>query len=449
MTSWYLGIGSRYPVARWRAWHSPRTSQRSALLGMGEIVTCIFGGNRSGKTELSRVLAVLYALGGDHPGVRAFLAGNRLPSGLIPKGPGRVYMVALTSNDSIRYHRKRIRSLLPEKGVKWWNFEGRGEARCTIEVPGYRGLAEIYFKSNDQGREGMQGDACRLIVMDEEGSEAVWDECAMRIADPDPYSGAPGKLVLSMTPLKGLTWVYDRYVSTPEEGSRSHWLTATDNPHMDPVFLRKVYRRYGALELAARERGEFVTLEGRVYPLFSRSAHVVRRFDIPAEWPRYRAMDFGVRNPSCVLWGAIGPDDSLYLYREHYRAGWPMSKHADVIKAEETHYSVVCGWADPSARQQILDMRRSHGVSFRPANNSVSLGVSAVKERLALEDDGRPRLFIFDSCINTIKEIENYTLPPDTGNKDPSEKPLKKDDHAMDAMRYLVVGVKRGKLAIG
>lgn len=475
-----MGVHERYPLAQVRLWHrdKPRTSQRQVLLEQGEVVTNVFGGNRSGKSFLLLIWVVCMLLGSDHPAVSAFLAANGLPARMpdgrwvFPPGPGDCWLVALSSNDSIEYHRANVDRLLDGCDLRWWNRDGKGEARLQVVVPGYDRIGRLGFKSVDQKRRAFQGTAKRAIGHDEEGEEGVWDECLFRIMDPDPITGEPGRMMQAMTPLRGLRWTHRRYVAEPtEDGARRHWLWTPDNPHMDPEVIARMLARFGDAQRAARERGEFITLEGRIYPQFSRSSHVVRPFPIPPEWPRYRGMDFGVRNPTAVLWGCLSPDDQLIIYREHYQAGWSLKRHAEHIKRMERcescceaqqeagavceacggsglSESIVRAWADPSGKQQIVDLRREHRIIFRPAKRSVEVGISAVSERLegvAASHIGAPApaLIIFDTCPKLIREFENYVRAPDTGKKDGPERPLQRDDHAMDALRYLVMGVRR------
>jgi len=433
------------PMGSWRAWDAPapKTSQRRVIEHLGTHETAIFGGNRASKTETGRVLTVAYTLGSDHPMVRRWAAANGFdlgPNGLnIPTGPGEGWAVALSSNDSLRYHRSHIDALLPRRDKRWYNFRGRGEARVYIDCPGYEKPAILWFKANDQGREAFQGAEPRVAWFDEEPKEDVWGETIIRVG---PHG--PPRMLLTMTPLKGLTWVYERFVATPPAGARRrvHWLHGADNPYVPTDELEAIYSQYGAHERAARERGEFVTLEGRVYEAWSRNNHVVDPFEIPADWPRFRAIDFGFRNPTCVLWGALSPDNQLVIYREHYKAGWSLRQHAERIRASEEGERINDSWADPSGKQLIVDMRREHGIRFRPARNALEAGISACAERLEGRVlIGQAACVVFSTCHHFIQEIENYVRPSE-GKTNGTESPLKRNDHAMDAWRYLVMGVR-------
>jgi len=442
VADWYLE-SETHPLSCQKLWdqREGRTSQRRIGQSLGKLITIIFGGNRAGKTHFAKSVAVAYLLGRDHPMVQAWAALNGFPLDEIPNGPGRVAMSALTSNDSRRYHRGDIDKLLPRTAKrKWNNRDGRGESFVKVWVPGHEEPAELWFKSEDQGRAGWQGDKFRLIVPDEEHSEEVFDEMLMRILD-----GNQARIIMPMTPLKGLTWVYRRFVLEPDpKTTRVHWLHGSDNPHLSRERREMILSQFGSHQRAARERGEFVVMQGRVYPEWSRSVHVVPAFDIPAGWPRYRAIDFGTRNPFVCLWVAMSPDDVMYIYREHYRAEWTLAQHAARIEhMEEDDEVIEMTWADPEDAQQLLALRVDHGMTVNPARKAVSAGIDRVSERLRPHRiSGKPSLYVFDTCPKTAFEFDNYVWV-DRGSKqlDQPDRPKKKDDHCMDGVRYACMGV--------
>ncbi len=476
-----------YPLARARLWSSSRTSQRDAaqaLLGQGLMVGLLTGGNRSGKTETGAMIAVAFALGRDHPAVQAWAKINGLDIGRIQPGPGVVCCSALTGNESKRIQRPKVTQYLPA-GTDWSNQYGSGEA--TARLPGG---GVIIFKSNDQTARAFQGAAWHLLWMDEEHDEPVFNEARMRLAD---YAGAA---VFTMTPLKGRTWVFRRFHEAThdeyEGDCTAYALNSRDNPHVPQWFLDKLFAKYGSHERAARERGSFVALEGRVYE-FSRAVHVVPSFPIPLSWQRYQGWDFGTRNPACVLWVALDPDDDvLHCYREHHQAGWTTKQHAEHVlsietcptcqgdptrtdggevtqhperwrhEGEDVVYAFgrdrgAARWhcrdctdhpgrtepepewrvADPAAKGDRKTLARHHQLKTVIADNAIRPGINDVAERLALDVEGRPHLVFHDCCTQTISEIEGYIWNPVKSKSDAPDTPLKRNDHAMDVIRYV------------
>ena len=82
----------------------------------------------------------------------------------------------------------------------------------------------------------------------------------------------------------------------------------------------------------------------------------------------------------------------------------------------------------------IIDEYRENGISFQPADNTVLSGLNRVNEYFKSD-----RLFIFKTCVNTVREIENYKWRAVKSDGVVHEEPVKKNDHCCDALRYLIM----------
>ena len=433
---------NNHPLAFAKLWHreEPRTSQRRALMQMGKMVTVVCGGNRSGKTECAAQLAVAVALGRQHPDVKEWMRINRVPLDAVPLEPGVVWAVALDSGDSREYVRPCVAQYLPPQ-AKWRNQEGLGRAEVKIKTE--FGEGRILFPSVDQGRDGFQGSACDLVWFDEEpNDESVVNEALMRLVD------KRGRMVLTLTPLRGRTWLYDRWVSVPVDDVKVHWLHGMDNPHVPSDVLAKMLDQFGEHERAARELGSWVCMEGRVYD-FSRQVHVVPHKPLPRSWRRFRSIDFGTRNPFACIWGALDEDDRLHIYNEHYQREWTLSKHAHRINLMTGGHDIEFTIADPEDRGSRLALAREHDIPTVKGNKSVRAGINAVAERLRPMADGRPSLFIHDNCKHLIGEFESYVWASSKTKANLPDMPLKKNDHALDALRYLIMALRNADFAMG
>jgi len=434
------------PLAYSRLWDvaTPRaSSQRGAAQQVaGSLAFALLGGNGSGKSALAAEFAVAAMLGSRHPIARQWLTANGLHEDSIPPYPGRVLFSALTSNDSRKVLREKVRRLLPH-GCKWRNERGDGEAE--VSAPGAVGNnGTIVFKSNDQGARAYQADEFDIIILDEEHDSAVFGECLMRLGR-RPWKGC--YILLSMTPLKGMTWVYDDFQAAPKEGYRFAEVDGRDNPYIDQHGRALRMSRYGDHERAARESGKFVALEGLVYSSWSRGVHVVPAFDPPASWPRYAGIDFGTSNPFACSVAALDPaDDVLHVLGTHYLAGLRWEEHAahlHTLFGRHGKPSIV--WADPEEANGRMTLAQ-HGIACTPARKDIRPGINAVASRLALDPNGRPHLVVHDTPSNlpVIREVEGYVWAPRVGAKDSPDLPLKANDHAMDELRYLCFGLSRG-----
>ena len=206
--------------------------------------------------------------------------------------------------------------------------------------------------------------------------------------------------------------------------------------------------------------GKWVAAEGLVYEGWDESVHVIDRFKIPPEWARWISIDLGFTNPTCIQWWAEDSDGRLYLHRELYRTRTLVEDHAKRMLELMKYPSGQ--WREPQPRGVICDhdaedratLERHLGLRTSAAKKTVSDGIQAVQSRLKVQADGKPRLFVFrDSLVEpdedlaaralptrAVEEITGYVwaVKPGSSGSELKEEPMKKDDHAMDAMRYMV-----------
>jgi phage terminase large subunit len=174
--------------------------------------------------------------------------------------------------------------------------------------------------------------------------------------------------------------------------------------------------------------GIWATAEGAVYDTFDVSIHVCERER--AEFDTFLLMmDEGYTNPAVILDVGIDGDGRLHIFREFYRRG---VLQKDVVKTaaewadEFAHYVIA---VDAAAAGLIADLR-DMGLPADGYKGRVLDGITAVQGYLAIQGDGKPRLTVDPSCVETINEFESYVWKPE------KDEPVKENDHAMDALRY-------------
>jgi len=178
----------------------------------------------------------------------------------------------------------------------------------------------------------------------------------------------------------------------------------------------------------ARKYGTPTIGSGSVYQLPLDSI-VTDDFKIPNYYRRMYAIDVGWNN-TAVIFGAINPDDDcLYIYSEYKQGESRPEIHAVNIKS---HGEWMPGVIDPASRgrsqvdgMKLLQMYMECGLRLRPANNQVEAGITNVYQRLSAG-----KLKIFKSCKMIQREYLTYS-------RDLNGKIIKKDDHLLDALRYL------------
>jgi phage terminase large subunit len=189
--------------------------------------------------------------------------------------------------------------------------------------------------------------------------------------------------------------------------------------------------------------GDFVAFEGLVYSEFDRGVHVAER-TIGEGWGRLRSIDYGYTNPFVCLWGAVDEDNRLHIYDEHYRAKTLIRDHAEAIRRRDGIYRFTVADHDAQDNAEMGAV----GISTRPAQKDVIRGIQKLKARLAVQADGRPRLTIAPKCANLIREFSSYRWNETKEGRNDKEEPVKENDHAMDALRYMVMEIDNQKVFV-
>jgi phage terminase large subunit-like protein len=440
-------LKEEHPLAFATLWHNdpPRTSQRAPLQRAGVDAVAAFGGNGSGKTELGAMVACAVAYGRKHPACEAFIRRNKLEPSLFPPRPGIVLASSLNSTMSINIQRAAVERWAPA-GTEWRNQHGPGFSEARFPNGG-----KIRFLTNDAGARAMQGFSADVLWLDEEHDEAIYNEGMQRLTR-SLWEDRSGWAILTMTPLKGFSWVHRRFVGSPDEGSAAFFLHGADNPHIDQDKRERLLRGVNAGERAARDRGEFTQLEGRIFTEWSRSAHVVPVRDVDAEY-LVAGCDFGTRHPFCYLLCAVTKDDCLEVIAEHYLEQATVAQHARAIHKLLAGREVLWMVADPEDRGARLSLAREHGIpsiAAKKAPGSIRSGINAISERLAINPiSGQPALVVHECCTNLIREMEGYCWAPSKGAEVKDAPAPRQSDHAIDCLRYICSKLARSTFAIG
>lgn len=226
------------------------------------------------------------------------------------------------------------------------------------------------------------------------------------------------------------------YVFIPARVTDNPVLLRTNPQYLEtlenlPEHLRKAYLF-----------GDWDVLEGQFFQEFDRSLHVVSPTRLPAEWKRFRAMDWGYNDPCCVLWFAVAPEGRLYVYRELYLRKTLSSEIAKRVKTLSEGERIAYTVASPDAWQQrglkgaegesIAEVFGHYGVPLLAADNARVPGWQRVREALHQRDDGMPELLIFETCRNLIRTLPTLTFDA----HDCEDVSDHCEDHAPEALRY-------------
>lgn len=393
----------------------------------------VFGGNRSGKTECGAVETVWLARG-----IHPFRQNKPDISAWVVSLSQQVQREVAQQKVLYYLDKSWIEDVVMLAGSK--GSPAYGVIDYIVIKNVFGGLSKIAFKSCEAGREKFQGASLDFVWFDEEPPKDVYDECLMRILD------RRGHVFGTMTPLKGLSWVYDEiYLNC--RNSKEVWcefMEWADNPYLSGEEVEAMSASLSKDMLESRRYGRFTSGSGLVYGEFC-EANIIEPRELPREWQDTLSIDPGLSNPLSCHWYCQDYDGNVYVVAEHYEANRSVAYHAQKIR----EISDRLGWkrdkdgriqalCDSAAKQHTLNGERSvaelffdNGIAVNTnVNKSLYAGINKVKS-LVKPLNSPPRLYVFSSCVNMIREFRSYFW----GN---SDAPVKRDDHSMDELRYYV-----------
>jgi phage terminase large subunit-like protein len=349
--------------------------------------------------------------------------------------------------------------------------------------------------SSDQKLDKFAGTSRHWIHFDEEPPKAIWQECLARLVDTN------GDYWITMTPIEGMTYIYDEMyepnVDKPDGKVLVIEVNTMQNPYLTEEGIQGLVDSIDADEAQTRIGGAFIQQGGRIYKNFdpvTGSRHVLSESirDPATFFPRDRwmwilALDHGLNNPTAALWIAVNDDGFCVVFDEWYKAELTIDQHAEVIKRKIREHKrfpdLLVG--DPAMKQRsgitktnIIEEYQKYGLSFMAGNNDVKAGLVRVKKyfnpstypgapgntrhplyggsyKLYFATDDVvyrnpdnsgtiPRLLIDPRCVKLIWEAKRYRWKTYADKKkqfenNPYDEPHKKDDHAMDALRYAIM----------
>ena len=331
---------------------------------------------------------------------------------------------------------------------KLWNFPSGAKV-------------EFGFLERDADVYRYQGQAYSWIGSDEIThlpTEFGWNYLASRLRTTDPEitpymrcTANPGGV--------GATWVKKRYVDphppnesfTGEDNLTRKFIPARldDNPYLaEDGRYEEMLKALPPTQRKQLLEGNWDVNEGAAFTEFEQDIHVITPFEIPISWERTKGIDYGYASESSCVWGTVDPSDgTLIIYRELYQKGLTGEDLGDRITQMELSdpYSVqgvldTAAWArtgttGPTVGESLI--RAGH--KLRRADKNRIQGKIQIHEYLKVQQSGRPRLQIFNTCPNLIRELQS--IPLDRSN--PEDVDTHAPDHAYDALRYLIMSRPR------
>ncbi len=390
---------------------------------------------------------------------------------------------------------ERAKQILVPIGHKWHEqdkyFRGPNGGRLRFA-----------YLENDSDADAYQGHGYTRVYIEEVGTFPSESPVAKLMATLRSGHGVPCQMKSTCNPGgPGHQWVKARYrLDTNPGGMEIYRFEFTnpftkkkiektrvfipskvvDNKYLGDDYVANLFQVGSDNLVKAWLTGDWSVIEGAFFPEWSTDKHVIRPFEIPANWLRFRSGDWGSAKPFSIGWWAVAGDEfllpglsstereagmatrvlprgALIRYREWYGASSPnvglklpaedvaqgiIERERDEPRDIEGNAAITYGVLDPAAfasdgGPSIAERMSSRKVFFRRADNArVSArgamgGWDQLRARL-MGDGERPGIYFFSTCRDTIRTLP--ALQHDT--KKPEDVDTESEDHAPDEIRY-------------
>ena len=396
-------------------------------------------------------------------------AANLLACGFHPwakcRGPTHGWISTLSWDFCAEVIWPKVKELLPMSLVSSISYR----RKQPPEIPNQVLMADgstITFKSAEQKREKYQGARLDWAWVDEEHPADIVEELRARLIDRGGY------LFVTLTPVMRARWVSMLEREEDTKGNlttlvvRASMLDAARAGILDLQEVLSYERSLPDRQKRVRIHGDLVALEGVVYPDFSRETHCAQPvgdrlvcgevswpWPLPDSWPRWSAIDFGFNVATAIPLAVRDPFHNRLivtqlLYAPRIRAtAW--ADHIHRLMPPKSLKHPPFADHDSFARAEL----EHEGIITSPADKEREAGIEAVERMLLPCGDGAPGLVLVideslhDNDLGRIDanklawEFEGYHYAAQKEDRpDVRDEPVKKDDHALDAVRYMIKG---------
>lgn len=291
------------------------------------------------------------------------------------------------------------------------------------------------------------------------------------------------QLILGTNPYSENHHLYHRFVINPrkhKDGTSATKFIQTsmfDNTYLPESYIESQKNILFGFYYQRYVLGQWVGADSLVFENFDPKSHIIKSFEIPKIWKRYRSVDFGYRSPFACGWFAVSPETDkdrdievgdIFLYREMYYTQRTSSINAQKVKDYSVHEDgspekieyTVCDW-DAGDRADL----EAVGIKTIKANKrSITDRLQKIRQYLGNNNPQlgqlvRPKLRLFDTSLieydpkirinmstgernndptRTSEEFMSYSWKP---SKDGSIKDVPMDvyNHGIDMTGYFVM----------
>lgn len=355
----YRALETYRPYARQRLFHGAGVTHRERAF---------LAGNQLGKTKAGGMEAAMH-LTGRYP---AWWEGRRWQRPVFAWAGSDTGETTRDTVERVLMGRASARgtgTIPPEAIVDTMASRGAADALASVRVRHVSGgTSQLVFKTYDQGRGRWQGETLDWVWLDEEPPADIYDEALTRT------NATGGMLMLTATPLLGMTDVIGRYWPKPSSADRHLTVMTIDHAeHYTAAERERIVAAYPEHEREARANGIPTLGSGRVFPV---AESLLREPGqrLPAWWRRIVGLDLGHGDhPTAAVWLAHDPEaDVVHVYDAYRNRDPGIELHAAALRARGAWIPVA--WpadgmqGDRVSGQTVASHYRAAGCTLLPTH---------------------------------------------------------------------------------
>lgn len=294
----------------------------------------------------------------------------------------------------------------------------------------------VFGGNNERSYEPIQGMTAAGCMVDE---VAICNKKAVETATAR-CSVDGSKLWFNCNPSYPTHWFREEWILKPESKNALYLhFTMEDNPSLSESIKKRFESMYSGVFHDRYIKGLWVAAEGLIYSIYNEAIEKT----YTGEFSDYRlSIDYGTQNPFvCLKW----KKDMLGIWHvvdEYYYSGrkeMHQKTNPDYVKdivdfvSEFKSDKPIPVYVDPSATSFITELRRCSERKFKviEASNDVKDGIEMTATCLK---GSQGLVKVSEDCKQTIREFASYVWD----DRLDCDKPVKENDHCMDALRYFV-----------
>jgi len=256
---------------------------------------------------------------------------------------------------------------------------------------------------------------------------------------------------------EGYNWLYDMHMDgqNPSYTDSASWQFPSwantviyPGGRQDPEIIR-LERTLSTDEFEQEIGANFSSFVGKIYGEFDEKLHC-KNIEFNPALPNYISFDWGFTNPLAAVEFQVDADDNILVWRLHYKAWMTLHDHLEIMKdrPQPEGYHIDLCFGDPANPEKILEVSKDFApcMGDPDCKTDWSEGVMLVKRFLKPRKTGLfdqygdeilvPKLFVDFSCVDMIREFNNYKSKNKPKGRNAPELPQGVDDHCMDGIRY-------------